>query len=64
MLTQPFGTLRIAMVAARFRCHNVEEFIAQFWQVCLTLVYRTLPSKLTPSKLTPSKLTPRKLNES
>ena len=46
---QPFGTLRIAMVAGRYRCHNVEEFIAQFWQVCLTLVYRTLQRKLDES---------------
>ena len=54
MLTQPFGALRVAMVAARFGCHNVEEFIAQFWQACLTLVYRTLQRKLTPRKLNES----------
>jgi hypothetical protein len=30
ILTQPFSAVRIAIVAARFGCHNVEEFIAQF----------------------------------
>ena len=49
MLTQPFDALRIATIAARVGCHNVEEFIAQFWQVCLTLVYRTLQRKLDES---------------
>jgi hypothetical protein len=34
---------------ARQGRHNIEEFIAQFGQVCLTLVYRTPERKLDES---------------
>src|SRR6202041_766700 len=35
MPPQPFGALRVGMVVTRHGRHNVEEFIAQFWQACL-----------------------------
>jgi hypothetical protein len=48
-LMQPSDAPRVSMVAARYSCHNVEEFIAQFCRACFTVVHRLPQRKLDES---------------